>query len=284
MVLKLPLLYIAPLVCPTRELSSVINKLSVKVKTLKILFNSLILLTSSAAIAEHPLVSDDTGVLDPGGWELTVGLSGESRPVTDSVELPGVEVSYGFYENMQLSGFVARQVIEDSGESSKSGWGEGGIGYKWRFYHKNGNALAFAPEYAFPLSSSSRIRGLVEDVRVLSLPLIGSIERGDWEFTAQASFDLTSTSVNGLGYGVWAGYSITESLQLLAEIYGEELSGGVTEEGEDGGVTNWRLGLSWDFAEGFSLLAAYGGAIRSDLPSEEKLDYDYFLGVRWETE
>jgi outer membrane receptor protein involved in Fe transport len=232
------------------------------------------------------LVTDDTGVLDPGGWEVIAALAGSSRPSIDEGEFPGVEVSYGFYENMQLTGFVARQTLDEDGESSKSGWGQGAIGYKWRFYNKNGNALAFSPEYSFPLSGSSKVRGLVEDLRVLSLPLVGSIERGNWEFTAQASFDLTSKSVNGLGYGVWAGYSVTESLQLLAEIYGEEFSGERDETGEkiDGGVTNWRLGLSWDFAEGFSLLAAYGGAIRSDLPSEEKLDYDYFLGVRWETE
>jgi len=230
------------------------------------------------------LVTDDTEVLDLDGWEIFVMTSGESRPATDSIELPAVEVNYGFYENMQLTGFIPRQVIEDSGEASKSGWGTAAIGYKWRFYKKDGTALAFAPVYAFPLSHGSRVRGLVEDIRILSLPLVGSIERGNWEFTAQASFDLTSTRVNGLGYGVWAGYSITESLQLLAEIYGEELSGGVTEEGEDGGVTNWRLGLSWGFAEGFNLLAAYGGDLRSDLPSEDKLDYDYFLGLQWETE
>jgi outer membrane receptor protein involved in Fe transport len=225
-------------------------------------------------------------VLDPGGWEVIVGFSGESRPTVDSAELPGVEVSYGFYENMQLTGFVARQTLDEDGESSKSGWGQGAIGYKWRFYDKNGNALAFAPEYSFPLSGSSKFRGLVEDLRVLSLPLVGSIERGNWEFTAQASFDLTSKSVNGLGYGVWAGYSVTESLQLLAEIYGEEFSGERDETGEkiDEGVTNWRLGLSWGFAEGFNLLAAYGGHLRSDLPSEDKLDYDYFLGLQWETE
>jgi hypothetical protein len=219
-------------------------------------------------------------VLDPGGWEVIAAIAGSSRPSVDEAEFPGVEVSYGFYENMQLTGFLARQTLDEDGESSKSGWGQGAIGYKWRFYNKNGNALAFSPEYSFPLSGSSKVRGLVEDLRVLSLPLIGSMERGNWQFTAHASLDLTSKSVNGLGYGVWAGYSITESLQLLAEIYGEEFSGDEVDEG----VANWRLGLSWGFAEGFNLLAAYGGHLRSDLPSEDKLDYDYFLGLQWATE
>ncbi len=34
----------------------------------------------------------------------------------------------------------------------------------------------------------------------------------------------------------------------------------------------------------FSLLAAYGGPIESDLPNDERLDYDFFLGLQYDTE
>ena len=71
--------------------------------------------------------------------------------------------------------------------------------YRAACIEKGGNTLVLAPAYAFPLTSSARIRGLAEDIRVLRVPLICSLERGGWVFTGQVSFDWTSTSVNGLG-------------------------------------------------------------------------------------
>ena len=77
-------------------------------KLVYIFIKSLIIIGYSSAIAGPPLVTDDAGVLDPGGWEVIVSVAGESRPAADSVELPAVEVSYGFYENMQLTGVIPR--------------------------------------------------------------------------------------------------------------------------------------------------------------------------------
>jgi hypothetical protein len=231
-------------------------------------------------------VTDDAAVVDLGGWEYILSVVGESRPAVDSAELPAVEVSYGIAESMQLTGALARQVVEERGSSGRSGWGYAALGYKWRFYGDDSGALAFAPAYSFPINSSSRIRGLVEDVRVLSLPLVGTIARGPWEFSAQASLDIGSTSTNGIGYGVAAGYALTETLTLLAEIYGEEFSGdeqifsGIEV---DDGATNWRAGFAWEFEPGYSLLAAWGGEIESNLPPEDKLDYEYFLGLQYNT-
>jgi len=62
-------------------------------------------------------------VQDPGGWEVIVAIAGSSCPSVDEAEFPGAEVSYGCYENMQLTGFVARQTIDEAGASSKAGWG-----------------------------------------------------------------------------------------------------------------------------------------------------------------
>ena len=100
---------------------------------LRIPLTLLLLLVFSRSFAGPPLVTDDTGVLDPGGWEVIVAVAGSSRPSVDEGAVPGAEVSYGLYENMQVTGFVARQVLDEDGESSKSGWGQDTIGYKWRF-------------------------------------------------------------------------------------------------------------------------------------------------------
>jgi hypothetical protein len=233
-----------------------------------------------------PLVTDDAAVVPLEAWEYILSATGESRPAVDSGELPSLEVSYGFAKSMQITGVVARQVIDERGSDSRSGWGNAAIAYKWRFYGDDDNALAFAPAYSFPLKSSSRLRGLVEDIRILSLPLVGTVARGAWEFSAQASLDIASTSTNGIGYGLAAGYAVTEAINLLAEIYGEELSGDeqiFSGNTVDDGITNWRAGLTWEFIPGYSLLAAWGGEIESELPAEDRLDYEYFLGFQYNT-
>ena len=83
-----------------------------------------------------------------------------------------------------------------------------------------------------------------------------------------------------------AGYALTETFSLLAEIYGEEFSGDVeifSGNKVDDGITNWRAGFAWEFRPGYSLLAAWGGQIESELPAEDELDYDYFLGFQYNT-
>ena len=47
---------------------------------------------------------------------------------------------------------------------------------------------------------------------------------------------------------------------------------------------NWRLGALWEMGAGHILLAAYGGPIESDLPSDDELGYDFILGLQYDTE
>jgi hypothetical protein len=254
--------------------------------TVIILSIYLIFIQTNLSIAAPPLVTDDAAVIPVGSWEYILSTASESRLAVDSAELPSLEVSYGFAESMQLTGIIARQVVNERSRSSRSGWGNAELGYKWRFYGEDNAALAFAPGYSFPVNSSSRIRGLVEDERVLSLPLLGTIARGRWEVSGQVSLDITSNSTNGIGYGVATGYALTETLNLVAEIYGEEFSGDqqiFSGEKVDDGITNWRAGLTWEFRPGINLLAAWGGNINSNLPAEDELDYEYFLGLQYNT-
>ena len=254
----------------------------------------LILGTIGTSYAGPPLVTDDTGIVPLGEWQFIGSVQGESRPSVDSGALPGFEATYGFFEDMNLTGVVSRQYVKERGESSKTGWGQAQINFKWLFYDNDrdsseGVTLAISPIYSFPLTTSSRIRGLADDVRVFSMPLIGSLVRGRWEFVGSLSYDYASrtSSVDGVGYGLFAVYNTTDSLQLMAEVYGAELSGDSFVDAGldyDDGFMNWRLGLLWEMGAGYSLLAAFGAPIESNLPSDDKLDYDFFLALQYDTE
>ena len=241
----------------------------------------LVLLTlvfSLSARAATPLATGDTGMLDPGAWEFTVFATRESRDSGVSGEVPAVEVETGLTENTSVSVEAAREVVNDRGESSNSGWGNAAVAFKWRLLHDESKALVFNPSYSTALSKTSTRRGLIEDINVLTLPVIASYETGDWIFTGELSYSMTSTSIDSIGYGFWTGYQANDEWLLLAEVYGEELSG----DDDDGGVSNFRLGFEYGVAESAAILFSVGSRIASDLPSDEKLDSELFLGFRWE--
>ena len=160
------------------------------------LASSIVLLIAiffNPSYAGPPLVTDDTGIVPLRDWQVILSVQGESRPATDSGSLPALEVTYGFFKDMNLTAVVPRQYIEDRGEPSKTGFGNAQLNYKWLFYdNDDGLTLAISPVYSFPLTRTSRIRGLAEDVRAFSMPVIGSLVRGRWEFVAQASYDIAS--------------------------------------------------------------------------------------------
>ena len=243
---------------------------------------ALSLAASYSALAGPPLVTDDTGIVPKGDWQFIVSIQGESRPSTESAAAPAVEATFGFWEDMNLTAVIPRQLIEDRGEPSKTGLGNAQLNYKWLFFDDDkGLTMAISPIYSFPLTKTSRIRGLAEDVRVLSMPVLISKEIGSWQFLGSAAYDLASQSVDGVSYGAFVLYNQNERLQWMAEVYGAQFSG---DEFDNEGFLNWRVGAWWLIGKGFSLLAAYGGPLQSDLPSDDKLDYDFFFGFQFDTE
>jgi hypothetical protein len=123
----------------------------------------LTLIFTSPLRAATPLATGDTGMLDPGAWEFTVFATGSSSDAVNEYELPAVEVETGLTENTSISVEAARQIVDERGESSNSGWGNGAVAFKWRFYNDAGKALVFNPSYSHALSQSSTRRGLIDD-------------------------------------------------------------------------------------------------------------------------
>ena len=235
---------------------------------------SLIVLLPSANAA-IPTATDDTGLAAVGDWEYSFFATGESRDSGDSYELPAAEVETGVTDWMAVFIAGARQVEDPDGESSSSGWGNADIGAKFLAFDKDNVRVAIVPTYSTAIKRSSTRRGLVEDVDVFSLPVVVSYENNDWTFTGSVAYDMTSTSEDGIFYGFWTGYQAGNWF-LLAEIYGEEVSG------SDVAATNARLGFEWEFIQETFLLFSAGTNLANDgLEDEEELDYEFFLGLRW---
>lgn len=231
----------------------------------------------SAAIAGPPMVTDDTGTAAPGVFEFLFYTAHEERDSGESTVGPALDLAYGVSETIEVSLVVPRQRVQDAGEPSKSGWGEASVGMKWRFFDGENSALAIAPSFATPLSRSSTIRGLIDDTSVFTVPLLGTLNLGNWEFTGNVGYSISSSTFDAISLSASAGYEFAANFRLLGEIWGVDF----VNDGSSEGFLNWRTGIQWGLGDNLALLAAYGANVWSQLGSENELRHEYFVGVQY---
>lgn len=110
------------------------------------------------AQAYHPLVSDDTGTQGAGGNQLELGYDherGKADGVTDTGRAVPITYTRGLTDALDLFAGVARQT------SPGDGWGNLGIGAKWRFHENEASrfSMALKPEILLPVSRSREAAG-----------------------------------------------------------------------------------------------------------------------------
>jgi len=139
---------------------------------------------SFQAQAFHPLVTDDTGTQGSGGNQLEVGYDHVDSNGGNSKVL-GVTYTRGLTDT--LDGFVG------AGYQTRSpkGWGNVGVGLKWRFLDDEASKyrLALKPEIRLPVSASDEAKGLGNGDLSYGLTLIGSMETrfGELHFNLEAA-------------------------------------------------------------------------------------------------
>ena len=125
------------------------------------------------ARAFHPLITDDTGTQGMGGNQLELGLDHVDDAAGNDRAL-GVTYTRGFSET--LDGYVGAAYQT----SRPKGWGNVGVGLKWRFLEDEANkfSLALKPELLLPVSRADEAAGLGNAKLSYGLTLIGSLETG----------------------------------------------------------------------------------------------------------
>lgn len=236
-----------------------------------------LVLCATSVLAGPPMVTDDTGTAAPGVLEIIAYVAHEDRDSGESTEGPALDLAYGVNESIEVSLVIPRQRVENAGESSVSGWGQAAVGVKWRFFDGTNSALAIAPSFATPLSRSSTIRGLVADTSVFTLPLLGSITLGRWEFTGNVAYSISSREFDAISAGASLGFELAPNLHALVEFWGVDF----VNDGASEGFVNWRTGIQWSLRENLAILGAYGSNVWSQLGSENELKHDFFIGVQY---
>ncbi len=122
---------------------------------------SLIVLAgwSGQAQAYHPLVGDDTGTQGAGGNQIEIGYDYDHRLLDGmTAEGHGFPITYtrGVTDSLDL--YISTTRLS----APVSGWGNVGLGAKWRFYENeaSGLSLGLEPKVQLPVSAEDEARGL----------------------------------------------------------------------------------------------------------------------------
>lgn len=233
------------------------------------------LFTSGNCLAGPPLVIDDPGILNPGAWEVILGISVDDRPVCKITQAPSLDVSLGVSPNSQFSFFLPRSIVNADQGDKEAGLGLATIGYKWRIVSTPGWEWAVAANYSTLISHDLYRKKSPDDIRILGLPLLVAYTYGDWTWNGQLSWNKVSDGITFWDYGIAVSHPFGERMQIMAEVYG------YSDSSFDSNELNYQLGLDFEINPSFHLLASAGSRIKSGFEPVNRLDYSFFIGLQW---
>lgn len=134
------------------------------------------------AHAFHPLITDDTGTQGAGGNQFELAYD-HVRSDGETARALGLTYTRGVADSVDAFVGAAYQT------SSPSGWGNVGVGVKWRFYENEANKLSLAlkPEILLPVSRADEADGLGNGEVSYGVTFIASQETsfGELHFNAE---------------------------------------------------------------------------------------------------
>jgi outer membrane receptor protein involved in Fe transport len=231
------------------------------------------LLCSSGAHAGPPLSIDDPGILDPGQAEIILAGTVDSRQSGTDWFFPVLDVSYGLTPDVQLA-FVATRVVHSPEEGpTKSDFGPGAIGVKWRFLHGEALQMSVAPYYEMLLRDGAEDRGVIEDVDAWVIPVEVQYDFESWRINGEARYATIHDDRDQWGYGVAATFAVRPSVEAMVELHG-----GADRTFDENGLL-YRVGIDFAVSDSFHVLASAGSGVTES--GDDDLRFQGYLGLQW---
>jgi len=247
--------------------------MSLKIITQTFLSAILVVVLTRTAHSGPPLVTDDPGILDPGGWEIIAATTATFSSEGDVYQLPLLDVSYGVLENIQVGAVYPYVFVDPDDGSSDSEFGNLQLAAKWRFINAENLQVSVGSIYAFGISVHAAQRGVGDDEDILYLPVNLEYSWSDWRFNAEFGYASIKNADDGLGYGAAIAHPLTSRAEIMFELYG----GSETDFSEDN--LNFNVGFDVEMSQDMHLLFAVGSGLKEP-DGEASLDLEIYLGLQ----
>lgn len=190
-------------------------------------------------LASHPLITEDTGVLGRGGWQLE--LHGErAGGVTEHASEAVLGLSHGLTERVDLQ---VELPYHDA--PSASGRGDLELALKWRFHDRDGLSLLLKPVLILPTGNQEQ--GLGAGRARPGADLVAARQLGDFELIGHAGV-LRNRNRLGERTELWhlslaLLWEATDGLKLLVDFSRD------TDPAAAGAIREWVYGLAYALRE-----------------------------------
>lgn len=169
------------------------------------------------------MITDDPGTPGDGKSEDNLAVAFEHRPNEWLLNVPAIDLNYGWGEHIQLTLQTSAGWLKRSDRGFIGGLGGSEAAVKWRFLDedKSGADVSMFPRILFNVTQSSVRRGLADDGTRFQIPFqlakkLGALDL-DFEFGPR---------VNTVGrgeflYGIVVGSELSKRSALMAELHCE---------------------------------------------------------------
>jgi hypothetical protein len=243
-------------------------------------------LFSGACLAGPPFLTDDPVPVDLGHWEINNYASGNFAKGAFVGVLPGVDVNYGAFDNVQLHLLVPLALAQSTGVSAQWGLGDVEIGAKYRFLPAGETEwwpqIAFYPFLDFPTGNVDR--GLGTGAIHAFLPIWLQKDFGKWSTYGGGGYWVNPGPGNrNFWYVGWtAQYQLTDVLSLGGEIFHQTASS-TAEKGSLGfplgtkDTSGFNFGGVYDLDKSYHILFSFGRAFENVSTNSV---FSYYLALR----
>jgi hypothetical protein len=242
--------------------------------TLCLLAASLVSPILTSADAGPPFLTNDPGTPGNANWEINIAATQTTLHGLSVWQLPQLDVNYGVGERVQLTGEIPYVVVNATGESQATGWGNANAGVKWRFFDQgeSGWQISTFPTYQTGGSADAQRKGIaVEGPRIL-LPIEIARKVGEVTVSVEGGTYVPIHGEHEDIVGLVIGRQFGSRLDLNGELYNDRLR----REGVN--ITTLDFGGRYKLHRGFNLLFMAGRSVRSN--SSGQVEFMGYLGIQ----
>jgi hypothetical protein len=204
-----------------------------------------------------PFLTNDPGTPGYANWEINVASMQTLSRGVSSYQVPQIDLNFGIGERIQLTYEIPYVIQTSTDRPQASGWGNGYPGVKWRFLDQgeDGWQMSIFPQVETGGSLIAREKGIAEAGPRYLLPLEITKKIGSLNIDFEAGYYVAAHGPKERIFGLAAGRSVTERLELDAELYDDRAEGAAPRAAtlDFGGRYKLRPGLIALFMAGRSI-------------------------------
>jgi hypothetical protein len=194
----------------------------------------LVLLVPVLCIAQAgpPYISNDPGVPGSRNWEINLALAPTLSRNSTLVQIPQIDLNYGVGDDIQLTAEMPYVIASTTGTAQASGWSNAYPGIKWRFLNQGeeGWQASVFPQVETGASLQAQQHGIAGSGPRYLLPVEVEKRLGPLDVDFEVGEYLPVHGAHERIVGLVAGRSVTERLELDAEIYDDRADGALPHQ------------------------------------------------------